>query len=150
MPSLLVVAHAPLASTLQAVAEHVYPDCGRQLAALDVGPGDAPELVAQRIREALSRLPGGEALILADMFGATPCNAARMVADGHKVRLVAGVNVPMLWRTLCYAERSLDELVQRALDGGAQGVMHVPPENRRQNQSSPPGRHDQDPDPHQQ
>lgn len=150
MPSLIVVAHAPLASSLQAVAEHVYPDCRRQLAAVDVGPQDDLETVAERLREELARLPGDEALILADMFGATPCNAARTVADGLRVRVVAGVNVPMLWRTLCYCERSLDELVQRALDGGTQGVLHVPAENRRQNQREHPGRHDPHDDPHQQ
>ena len=33
MANLLLVAHAPLASSLQAVAQHVYPDCRAQLRA---------------------------------------------------------------------------------------------------------------------
>lgn len=150
MPSILVVAHAPLASSLQAVATHVYPDCARALAVLDVLPDTEPARIEDDIRAALVRLGGGDALILTDMFGATPCNAARRVADGVHVRLVAGVNVPMLWRALGYVGLQLDDLVARAVDGGTQGVMHVPPENRRQNQSNPPGRNDQDHDPHQQ
>lgn len=150
MPAILVVAHAPLASALLGVAQHVYPDCARQLAALDVGPGATPEGVADDIRRVRATLPEGDTLILTDMFGATPCNGARSVADGSTVRVVAGVSVPMLWRTLCYGQLPLGDLVQRALDGGAQGVMHVPPEARRQNQSNPPGRHEQDIDPHQQ
>jgi PTS system ascorbate-specific IIA component len=150
MPAILVVAHAPLASSLQVVATHAYPDCARQLAALDVGPQATPEQVAEEIRAALARLPGQEALILTDMFGATPCNAARSVADGVRWRVVAGVNVPMLWRSLCYGELPLAELVRRAIDGGVQGVMHVPPESPPQNQNKPPGPHDPNDDPHQQ
>jgi PTS system ascorbate-specific IIA component len=150
MPVIVVVAHAPLASALLAVAQHVYPDCARQLAAVDVGPGATPEGVAADIRAARAAYPEGETLILTDMFGATPCNGARGLADGTTVRVVAGVSVPMLWRTLCYGSLPLPDLVQRALDGGTQGVMHVPPEARRQNQSNPPGGHEQNNDPHQQ
>jgi len=36
MPGMLIIAHAPLASALKAVAEHTFPDCAGVLAALDV------------------------------------------------------------------------------------------------------------------
>ena len=64
-------------------------------------------------------------LILTDVFGATPCNIAQRLADGVRVKVVAGVNVPMLWRTLCYPHESLESLVARALAGATQGVMQV-------------------------
>ena len=135
MAQILIVAHAPLASSLQAVAQHVYPDCGAQLMAVDVPPGANLEGVEAKVREALAAPPlaGCEVLILTDVFGATPCNAALAAADGVRCRVVAGINVPMLWRTLCYAEQSLDDLVNRAVAGATQGVMHVSVP-RRQNQ----------------
>jgi PTS system ascorbate-specific IIA component len=71
--------------------------------------------------------PQGDTLILADVFGATPCNAAQRLADGVRVRVVAGVNVPMLWRTLCYAQEPVESLVERALAGASQGVLQVTP-----------------------
>lgn len=142
MPAILLVAHAPLASSLRNVAAHVYPDCGRQLAALDVEPSAAPEQLVEQVRAALAALGGGETLILADVFGATPCNAALECADGVRVRVVAGVNVPMLWRALCYSQLPLDELVARAVAGGGQGVMQVGVA-RRQNQASQPAQDDQ-------
>ncbi len=126
MASLLLVAHAPLASALQAVARHVYPDCSRTLAGVDVDAGAEPAMVEAQIRAALAALAASEVLILVDVFGATPCNAAAAVADGVHARLVAGVNVPMLWRALCYAELPLQELVTRAVAGATQGVMQVP------------------------
>jgi hypothetical protein len=43
MAELLIIAHAPLASALRAVAAHVYPDAARQLAVLDVDPAWSAE-----------------------------------------------------------------------------------------------------------
>jgi PTS system mannose-specific IIA component len=133
MTSLLIVAHAPLATSLQAVARHAYPDCSATLAAVDIDATASPAASEARIRAALATLPGPEVLVLVDVFGATPCNATLAAADGAHTRVVAGVNVPMLWRTLCYADMPLEELVARAVAGGSQGAMHVAVP-RRQNQ----------------
>lgn len=127
MPGLLVIAHAPLASALRAVAEHVYPERAARLAVLDVSADMPLEQVQARAAELLAHVATPEALILTDVLGATPCNVAQRLADGVKVRVVTGVNVPMLWRSLCYADESLGSLVARALDGATQGVMQVSP-----------------------
>lgn len=129
MPSILLVAHAPLATSLLAVARHAFADCSRQVAAVDVSSAASLEQAQQQVGAALATLPDPDVLILCDAYGATPSNAALNVAasaaPGQRRRVVAGVNVPMLWRTLCYAHLSLDELVTRAADGGRQGIMQV-------------------------
>jgi len=140
MARLFIVAHAPLASAMRAAAQHVFPDCGATVQALDVPASAALDEVEAQVRAALAA--PGEVLILADVFGATPCNAALAAADGVRVRVVAGANVPMLWRTLCYQDMPLDDLVNRAIVGATQGVMHVAVP-RRQNQAAPAHKHDQ-------
>jgi len=60
------------------------------------------------------------------VWGATPANVAQRLADDVQFKLIAGVNLPMLLRTVCYRHESLDLLAKRALDGGAQGVLAVP------------------------
>jgi PTS system mannose-specific IIA component len=139
MTDLIVLAHAPLASALKQVAAHAFPDCAATLHCIDVQPSDGLEEVERRLRDQLGAAP---VLVLCDVFGATPCNAALRVADGVQVRVVSGVNVPMLWRALCYAGESLDGLVARAVDGAVQGVMQVS-STRPQNQSVQVGPHDQ-------
>ncbi len=126
MPGLLIVAHAPLASSLKAVAAHVFPQ-QVALEALDVGPQDAPEAAETRARELMASLRDPEVLILTDVFGGTPCNVALRLADSAQVRVVVGVNVPMLWRAVSYRQLPLSELVERAVAGGAQGVMQLAP-----------------------
>jgi PTS system ascorbate-specific IIA component len=122
MTRLLLIAHAPLASALWQVAQHVFPDCGLDLQAIDVPSSSGADEVEQALRERLEGVPAGESvLILADVLGATPCNAAMRVADGVRARVVTGVNVPMLWRTLCYQHEDLERLVERAVTGARAG-----------------------------
>jgi PTS system ascorbate-specific IIA component len=144
MPGLLIIAHAPLATSLKAVAMHAYPECGLALQALDVPEAMTPEAAEAKARELLAELRSPQALILTDVFGATPCNVAQRIADGTRVKVVTGVNVPMLWRTLCYADESLDAMAARAVAGATQGVMLLACA-RPQNQPSRAGGHDQAP-----
>lgn len=123
--ALLIIAHAPLASALRQSILHVFPDAGSEVAAVDILPNVSPEESLASARIALSQLPSPQALVVADMFGATPCNVAQKVVDGGRYKLIAGVNLPMLLRAMTYRHESLDELVSRALAGGAQGVMPV-------------------------
>ena len=144
MAAILLVAHAPLATSLLAVARHVYPEFTSGLAAVDIGPTATPEQAERQIRGALDALESPEVLLLVDVYGASPCKSAMAVASAVRARVVAGVNVNMLWRALCYAKEPLDVLVARAVDGGLQGVMQVGG-SRPQNQGTPPGSDDQGP-----
>lgn len=121
MPGLLLIAHAPLATALKAVAEHTFPDCAPQLQILDVNPDMSAEAVELAARELLARSGHSAHLILTDVFGATPCNGALRL-QGPEFALVSGVNVPMLWRSLCYASMPLAELAKRAAEGGRAGI----------------------------
>jgi len=62
-------------------------------------------------------------LILTDMLGATPANIASCLAAQPSVRVLAGVNLPMLVRAVCYRTTPLDLLVEKALAGAANGVQ---------------------------
>lgn len=148
MACLLLVTHAPLASALQQLASHAYAECSADVVAVDIGAEVSLADAQAAVQQALARLGEAEVLILTDVFGATPCNAAIAAADGVRSRVVSGVNVPMLWRSLCYARLPLGDLVERAVDGGRQGVTPVGVA-RRQNQQNRPASHASEPHPDQ-
>jgi PTS system mannose-specific IIA component len=125
MIGILIIAHAPLANALRECALHVFPDCASGVLALDVLPNESPEDSLAKAREAMKALATDEVLLLSDVFGATPCNVAQQLGDGLHTRLVAGVNLPMLLRSVCYRHESLEALAARAQAGGTQGVMPV-------------------------
>jgi PTS system mannose-specific IIA component len=147
--AVLLIAHAPLASALLSVAGHCYEEKGHLFEAIDVEPAMSAEAVESLARAALARLNASEVLVLTDVFGATPCNVAQRLSDGVSVRVVAGVNVPMLWRSLCYLGEPLDALVARAVSGASQGVMQVA-QTRPQNQIQSPITNDSNNSRHQQ
>ena len=142
MAGLLIIAHTPLASSLRAVVAHLFPnDSG--IEAVDVTADQSPEQVEVVARRAMVAVADPEVLVLTDVFGATPCNAAMRLADGAHVRVVAGVNVPMLWRAVAHRKSPLAAVAERAVAGAVQGVMQLAP-SRPQTQTSRSGDHDQD------
>ena len=122
---ILIIAHAPLASALRAGVLHVFPDAETGILALDVPAQETPEATRARAERLLAQLNTPNTLVLTDVFGATPCNIAQKVVDGQRAKLVAGVNLPMLLRTVNYRHEPLDVLVARALAGGTQSIMQV-------------------------
>ncbi len=123
--SIFIIAHAPLAQALRECALHVYPECSESVIALDVQPYASPEDTLEQARAALVLSPDDGLLVLTDIFGATPANVAQRLVSGSRAKLIAGVNLPMLFRTVCYRHEPLDALAARALTGGTQGVMQV-------------------------
>ena len=147
MNGILIIAHAPLASALRQCVLHVFPDQAAHVAALDVQPNMPPEETLAQARIVFGQLGCSHVLVLADVFGATPCNVAQKLVDGLHSRLITGVNLPMLLRTVSYLHEPLDALVARAVSGGTQGVMQVAitaPQNQTRRT------HDQDQHEHQQ
>jgi PTS system mannose-specific IIA component len=122
---IFIIAHAPLASALRQCALHVFPDDAAGVLAFDVQPNMPPEETLAAAVQALALLKAAQTLVLTDVFGATPCNVAQKLVDGLNTKLITGVNLPMLLRTVTYCHEPLDALVARALAGGAQGIMPV-------------------------
>ena len=144
---ILIIAHRPLASALRDCVLHVYPEAADGVLALDVVANEPTDTTRLSAAALLAQLRAPNTLVLTDVFGATPCNVAQKVVDGVHSKLVAGVNLPMLLRTVNYRHEPLDVLVARALSGGAQCIMQVAvtaPQN--QNRKS----HDQNHHDHQQ
>jgi mannose PTS system EIIA component len=125
MNHIVIIAHAPLASALRACALHVFPDCATLVTALDIQPNTPRDESLAQARILLAQRKESSALLLTDIFGATPSNVALELADGVSTKLITGVNLPMLLRAITYRHESLEALVARALAGGAQGVMQV-------------------------
>jgi mannose PTS system EIIA component len=148
MNGILIIAHAPLASALRHCVLHVFPDSAETVLALDVQPNVPPEETLAQARMMVRQTGMPQTLVLTDIFGATPCNVAQKLVDGVTSRLITGVNLPMLLRTVSYRHESLEALVSRAMIGATQGVIQVAitaPQNQARRSS-----HDQNERDHQQ
>ena len=133
---ILLIAHFPLAQALRECALHVFADSADHVLALDVLADEAPEATLARAQTLLGE-SSAPLLVLCDLFGATPCNVAQRLVAGRAAQLIAGVNLPMLLRAVCYRQQGLEEVAARALAGASQGIMAVAPVQN-QNFSSHP------------
>ena len=77
MNGILIIAHAPLASALRQCVAHVFTDNPEGVAALDVQPNTPPEETLAQARIMLAQLGAKDALVLAGVCGAPPCNVAQ-------------------------------------------------------------------------
>ncbi len=98
MIGLVLVTHGRLAAEFIVAMEHVV---GPQEAieGICIGPEDDMEARRNDIAEAITRVDGGEGvIILTDLFGGTPSNLAISLMKSGDIEVIAGVNLPMLIR----------------------------------------------------
>ena len=130
MIGIVVVAHAPLATALLSCGTHVLGTVD-SVVPYDVGADDDPDATTRAVLDAIRRVDQGSGvLVLVDLLGATPANAAtraieQAAAAGHEALLVAGVNAPMLLRVLTYRHLSLADAAHHGRSGGVQGMVTV-------------------------
>jgi mannose PTS system EIIA component len=121
----LLVTHGEIGTALLASGMQIL-GAQKQVATLSVWRQDDPDDLVLRARELMDQLDAGDGvLVLTDIFGATPGNVvSKLLRDGH-VEGVSGVSLPMLLRVLTSRNGSLTAAVQRAMSGGAEGVVHM-------------------------
>jgi PTS system ascorbate-specific IIA component len=77
------------------------------------------------------QLDGGEGvLVLTDILGATPSNIATRLLKPGRVEGVSGASLPMLIRALTYRDEPLADVVDKAVSGGCEGVVHLNTDTR--------------------
>lgn len=125
MIGILIIAHGTLGESLIHCASHVMGSRPPLLNQLGVGTHDDPvHLLPQALHMVDELNEGDGVLVMSDIFGATPCNMASKLVRKGKVEAIAGVNLPMLVRALTYRNGDLEKLVEKALSGGREGVVH--------------------------
>ena len=128
MIGILIIAHGTLGESLVHCASHVLNKRPARLRQLGVTAQDDPLLLLPQARALVKELDAGSGvLILSDMYGGSPSNIASKLLVPGRVEGVAGVNLPMLIRALTYRDRPLATLVTKAVSGGCEGVLRIPP-----------------------
>lgn len=101
MISVLIVTQGGLANELLAAAETIAGPLPH-FRALALDWSDGLELARSRISDEIARLDDGSGvLVLTDMYGSTPTNAALAEAKAGRVEILAGANLPMVLRLGC-------------------------------------------------
>lgn len=78
---------------------------------------------ADQIKTGIDGLQQGDGvLILTDMPGATPSNLAHYFSAEKQVKIISGLNLPMLIRIINYADQPLELLAKIGIVGANKGI----------------------------
>ncbi len=121
---LLIVTHDEIGSTLMSTAVKMFGHSPLRYRTLSVSESCDPDEGRQHAHGRVNELDSGDGvLVLADMYGSTPCNIALAVIEPGHVNVVAGVSLPMLVRVFNYPHLDLEQLTHKAVSGGHDGIM---------------------------
>jgi mannose PTS system EIIA component len=122
---LLLITHNRVGAELLGTASATLGICPLATAVLPVMPDSDPEALVTRGRHMVAELDQGHGvLVLTDVYGSTPSNIATRVAEHDgRAMVVAGINLPMLLRILNYPQLDLQDLAEKALSGGRDGIL---------------------------
>jgi len=125
MVGILIVAHGAFGEALIHCASHVLGKRPLRVRQVGVTVHDDPDAILPQAQDLVRQLDEGDGvLVLTDMIGATPSNIAARLSVPGKVEVVGGVSLPMLIRALTYRAQPLAVVVDKAISGGREGVLH--------------------------
>ncbi|MFA7292309.1 MAG: PTS fructose transporter subunit IIA [Rhodocyclaceae bacterium] len=126
MIGILLITHGTFGEALIQNVCHVLNKRPPLIAQLGVAAQDDPLDVLPLAKLLLNEVDGGKgALILTDIYGASPANLAlKLLQPGH-VEGVAGVSLPMLLRAITYRNKGMETMIAKAISGGRDGVLNM-------------------------
>ena len=124
MVKIMIVTHGRLAEGfLDAIKLLAGEDALKDIETVILEPLDSPESLYEKIK---SKIHNEDMLIFVDLFGGTPSRAAAMLAaEKLNIRIIAGVNLPMLIEAVLNKDKPLEELTERVIRAGIKGIVDV-------------------------
>jgi PTS system mannose-specific IIA component len=120
----LLITHEGIGSAVLEAATRMLGHCPLRAEALPVAlEADAEAVRDEAARRASAIDDGDGVLVLTDLYGSTPSNIAASLATRRAVRIVSGLNLPMLVRVLNYPTEDLPTLADKAVSGGNRGIL---------------------------
>lgn len=124
MIGVLILGQKEFAEGLVKAVEHTFGNRPPAIEAVGIDYSQPPERIAELIRGQVARVDQGDGvLILADIYGTTHTNLACRLVKRGRVELISGASLPMVLRTLTYRGLDMDELIDRTLSGGFNGII---------------------------
>jgi len=119
----LIISHDGIGPALLGTATLMLNDCPLQTKLLTVSRDSDPDQLTEDAVEQIEALDAGKGvLVLTDLYGSTPCNIARKLISKKHVHVVSGLNLSMLIRVFNYPKLTLEELSEKAVSGGKDGI----------------------------
>ena len=123
--SVLLITHKDIGTALMEAANSTLGELPLATTVISVSETTDPDDLLPRLKQFISSTnKGNDLLILTDLYGSTQNNIAEKLKKHANIKVVSGLNLPMLLKVMNYSHLSLGSLAEKALCGGKEGVIH--------------------------
>lgn len=123
---LLIICHDGIGPAILGTTSLMMDGCPLKAKVLTASRDSDPDEILDHAKEIIAEFDMEEGvLVLTDLFGSTPCNVARKLIPQNNIRIVSGLNLSMLIRVMNYPDLTLDELAEKAISGGQEGIKLI-------------------------
>ena len=120
----LIITHEGIAKAILETAVNIFGKTPLRVEVLPAARDCDTDALRLRVKQKVDQLNEGDGvLVLLDIYGSTPSNVVCSVVDPDRVRVISGLNLPMLVRIFNYPGLALPELAKKAVSGGKDGVF---------------------------
>ena len=120
---LLLVSHPGIAPALLNNAFRILGSNPIRTSILEVAMDTDLDKLSIETEKMIHNLDQGDGvLILADLYGSSPCNLVYRFKDKQHIRIVSGLNLSMLIRAMNYYQDDLETLAKKAASGATEGI----------------------------
>ena len=113
MAGIIIATHYTFADNLK---ETVFMTVGKKekVISLSLLKSDTMETFSEKLKNAVDKIDdGGGVVIMADMFGGTPMNAAfALYSANPAVKIITGVNMPMVVEAMNHIDKTSAEITE--------------------------------------
>lgn len=121
--SILILNHGCFGEEMIRSAEMIVGK-SENIRAVSLNPGVSIEEYYESVKKVITSLTG-ETIVLCDLYGGTPCNVAMILSREYSLRVICGLNLPMLIELLLNRINTEDDakkLVDSVIHTGQQSI----------------------------
>lgn len=124
MVGIIAISHGSYAEALINSVEMIY---GKQekIRTICLERDKSIESLKEKIDRTIKELNVEEILIIVDLLGGTPYNAACLFMDRENVNVITGMNMPMILEIIPYMVEDLGKISSLAEQSGQSGVINI-------------------------
>jgi len=126
MVGVLIITHNRIGEVMLETAESMMGKTFSKVKTIGIPGNLSPDklgIYADQIKSTIEQLDKGKGvLIMTDMIGATPNNLALYFSEQKQVKIISGLNLPMLMRVINYSDQPLELLAKIGIVGANKGI----------------------------
>jgi len=120
----ILITHHDIGQQMVNMVEETLGRESNSITTMSVYPKQSIEQLIREVELKTQEVDEGDGvIIITDLYGATPGNIACHLLKIPSIKVITGLNLPMLLKAPNYADLPLDALAEKIIEAGREGII---------------------------